>query len=317
MPSTVLKHLTALAFDGGQHMTSIVPQNQLPLFEETPLPELIAEQYGFPLAYRDVDGKRVYAVRDWIIGVAQTPDPGDYWKKMKRRAKTNGVTWGDTVSPHPYTDAQGKTIAVDHATAEGLYFITGKMDADTGLRDEILKYLAKAGVVVDNARIQQIKDRKQIPARQTKTYRRLIDSGYTDQKALQHMDMRQYGKEKFRMISGVWYKRGGDIGKLADRSTYRATGKHSWEWKREWNISVSPREYFSTDLLAILAMLEEMAAKFSEYNDSKGTDALARDLDRTMDYVNFEAIKRDYPSMFVKRPISKGEQRKLLRDGNE
>lgn len=42
---------------------------------------------------------------------------------------------------------------MDHADAETLYLITQRMDAQTGLRDSVLKFLAKAGVVVDEIRI--------------------------------------------------------------------------------------------------------------------------------------------------------------------
>src|SRR5579863_9489690 len=59
--------------------------------DDRPLPERIAEGYGFPLAYHDLDdGKRYYAVQDWIVGVAQPPDAAKFWHDVKRRMKKAG-----------------------------------------------------------------------------------------------------------------------------------------------------------------------------------------------------------------------------------
>lgn len=38
--------------------------------DKRPLPEIIAANYGFALAYHELEGKRYYAVQDWIAGVA-------------------------------------------------------------------------------------------------------------------------------------------------------------------------------------------------------------------------------------------------------
>ncbi len=53
----------------------------------------------------------------------------------------------------PYTAADGKRYKMDHADAETLYQITQRMDANTGLRNKILDFLAKAGVTLDDIRI--------------------------------------------------------------------------------------------------------------------------------------------------------------------
>ncbi|MBX3066176.1 MAG: hypothetical protein KF726_24570 [Anaerolineae bacterium] len=53
----------------------------------------------------------------------------------------------------PYIAADGKKYKMDHATHDALYQITQRMDANTGLRDVILTYLAKSGVVMDDIRI--------------------------------------------------------------------------------------------------------------------------------------------------------------------
>lgn len=157
------------------------------------------------------------------------------------------------------------------------------------------------------------KQHKQIPARQSKEYRALIDSGYNDEQAIQRIKSREYSKDRFSLVTGVWHGHGGDIGKLADHSTYRATGKHVWQWKEEWHIKVSPRNYFSTAMLNILSMVEFLAANLSIGRNSRGTEALAKDIDTATSYVDIAGLQRDYPEMFVRPPLPKLEQPRLTR----
>src|SRR5579859_8190769 len=89
--------------------------------DDRPLPERIAELYGFPLAYHDLeDGKRYYAVQDWIIGVAQPPDVGKFWHDIKRRMKKAGIETSFFCRSLPYRSRDGKTYKREHADAEAL-----------------------------------------------------------------------------------------------------------------------------------------------------------------------------------------------------
>jgi DNA-damage-inducible protein D len=119
-----------------------------------PLPEIVAEFYGFPLAFADdTDGNRYYAVQDWIKGVAQASDPTKFWDAMKRRLKKAKIDLSTWCRQIPYRLPDGRTYQMDYATATALYQITQRMDANTGIRNKILQFLAKAGVVVDDMRI--------------------------------------------------------------------------------------------------------------------------------------------------------------------
>src|SRR5438477_11077163 len=121
--------------------------------DKRPLPEIIAEHYGFPLALVDVeDGTRYYAVQDWIRGVAQTSDPTKFWNAMKRRLKTAKIDLSIGCRLIPYRLPDGRTYQMDYATATGLYQITQRMVANSGLRNQILQFLSKAGVLVDDMR---------------------------------------------------------------------------------------------------------------------------------------------------------------------
>ena len=125
----------------------------LPVNDPRPLPEIIADRAGFPLAYVDVDGERYYAVQDWIVGVGQASEPRKFWTAMKTRLKKAGIEMSTLCRQLPYRARDGKNYKVDFAAATVLYQITQRMDANTGLRDKVLKFLAQAGVVVDEFRI--------------------------------------------------------------------------------------------------------------------------------------------------------------------
>lgn len=125
----------------------------LPANDPRPLPEIIADLAGFPLAYADVEGERYYAVQDWIAGVAHSGEPRTFWTAMKRRLKKAGIELSTLCTQLPYRATNGKSYKMDFAAAMGLYQITQRMDANTGLRDKVLKFLAQAGVVLDDFRI--------------------------------------------------------------------------------------------------------------------------------------------------------------------
>jgi hypothetical protein len=134
--------------------TSFLPAIPSPNSDDSrPLPELIADRYGFPLAYHDVEGVRYYAVQDWILGVAQTSEPRKFWDSLKRRMKKTGAELSSPCRQLPYLATDGKRYKMDHAKAETLYQITQRMDVNTGLRNQILEFLAKSGVVIDEIRI--------------------------------------------------------------------------------------------------------------------------------------------------------------------
>lgn len=121
--------------------------------DKRPLPEIIADYCGFPLASHPVEGRKYYAVQDWIVGVAGAKNPSRFWSDMKRLAKDAGIELFDSIVKLPRAFSNGKQYKIDYVTDEALYRITQRMRAETGIRDEVLHFLAKAGVVVDEFRI--------------------------------------------------------------------------------------------------------------------------------------------------------------------
>jgi hypothetical protein len=121
--------------------------------DKRPLPEIIADHCGFPLASHPKGDKTFYSVQDWISGVAHPKNPARFWSDMKRLAKVAEIQLYDSVVYVPYRAKDGKRYKMEHVTDESLYRITQRMRAETGIRDQVLQFLAKAGVVVDEYRI--------------------------------------------------------------------------------------------------------------------------------------------------------------------
>jgi hypothetical protein len=168
------------------------------LSSDRPLPLIIASQYEFPLQHHIIDGEYFYAVQDWINGVSGTDNARQVWADMKRRysAKKSDVAKKptsekpkrgrkpisendvqrlqnelfNTVQQLPYAATDNKTYKRDYTTDKGLYLITQYMNADSGIRDKILNYLAKAGVKLDEYRLDPEKAQQEITTGRREKY---------------------------------------------------------------------------------------------------------------------------------------------------
>ncbi len=132
---------------------------QLTLFDDMgdakdtrPLPLIIASQYGFMLQTQNNDGVPMYAVLDWVRGVARADNASRLWSDLKIAAKKSKRQTYDSIVSLPYMATDGKTYKRDYADEQTLYQIVQYMRAETGIRDTVLKFLAKAGVVLDSVR---------------------------------------------------------------------------------------------------------------------------------------------------------------------
>lgn len=117
--------------------------------DKRPLPMVIAARFDFPLQWHDVDETEYYAVQDWLRGVMQKDDVRSDWKHMQERANEllNGL------QQLPYAHPNGRVYKMAFADAETLYRITQRVGVSTGIRDAVLNYLAKAGVKLDEYRL--------------------------------------------------------------------------------------------------------------------------------------------------------------------
>lgn len=188
---------------------------------DRPLPELIAsggeDWQAFALASRDVQGTRYYAVQDWIRGIAVTEEPRKFWHDIKRRSEKAGIELSVRCRQLPYKASNGRIYQMDYADAETLYLITQRMDTDTGIRNKILAYLARAGVTLDEMRLdpgkaidagiagytRQDKDERWIASRvSSKISRQQFTNALRD--ALAKSEPQVYGKATNAVYVGLW-----------------------------------------------------------------------------------------------------------------
>lgn len=284
---------------------------QLPLFDNRPLPEIIADLYGFPLArHEQENGLRHYAVQDWIVGVGQVKNARRYWSDLSKR---HPELYAPCVQ-FLYTAANGRSYNMDYADAETLYRITQRMDANTGLRSTILDYLAAAGVKLDEQRIEQIQ--KQIPVRQTKRYRQHIEANYTPDLAEQAIETRDSSKSSYKLISSEWRKRGvvtaRDFGRLNNTVTVVATGRTVQDWRDLLQIGKnSPRDYFSALKNTTIDVIQQYAASFHKARNTHGTANLQHDIEDAASIIDHRRLREMFPDMDLESPATKPEQKRL------
>jgi hypothetical protein len=201
---------------------------------DKPLPEIIADEYGFALASHDVDGVDYYAVQDWIRGVAQSDDVRKFWNAMKRRFTKAEIQMSTWCRHLPYKATDGKTYQRDYATAEGLYLITQRMDAETGIRNKILGYLAKAGVILDEVRRNPDAAEQMIDALESR-----------------HKQLREKGKQKRNLLT-------------ATAQETHITGKPNYAalTNAEYEVLFGAAK---NELVTVLGLNEKQAAKFRDH----------------------------------------------------
>jgi len=160
-------------------------------------------------------------------------------------------------------------------------------------------------------------NRKSIPPRQTKEYRRLIDSGYTDKEALEWLKVDEHGKTTHAKIASEWYHRDGDIPKLTNRVNENVTGESATDMKERWQIKESPRRYMSLLKKASIDVVEGLAAALHIGRDSQGTSKLLHDVDDASGVVDWDAFDALLSDTDVKRPLPKPKQPNLLKNGED
>lgn len=114
----------------------------------------VAKRFGFSIQHHITDAdEMVYSVQDWIIGVTSTPHARNFWRQFKSRLDKSGDSELYTrCSQLPYLASNGKTYQMDYADDVTLFEMTGRMDVATGVRNEVLQYMAKSAAFVDKMR---------------------------------------------------------------------------------------------------------------------------------------------------------------------
>ncbi len=274
--------------------------------DDRPLPERIAEGYGFPLAYHDLDdGKRYYAIQDWIVGVAQTSQPRVFLSNMKQRAKKAKIELFSPCKQLPYIARDGKRYKIDHADAETLYKITQRMDTETGLRNKVLEYLAKAGVILDE--MERNPDEAQqyfSDLKNNKEYRKLLDEGFSPQEAEQWLTRRAAGIQTRKWVTEIWRKRGAKnrFGTLTNEVSRIVHGKSATIRKKEMGLGKNDtmRNYDAAADQYLTSVTEMTAGALHEWRNSEGFAELLEDVEDTRPLV--DAARPHAYQIFSKKP---------------
>jgi hypothetical protein len=134
--------MTQLPFVFDDHLTP----------DDTPLPLIVANRWGFPLAHVEMVNGKYYAVQDWIRGLTGEENIRTVWAMFKKTDA--GKQMLNSIERLPYKASDGKTYKRDHTTDKGLYLIAQylRVKQDRPMLDEIRRFLAAAGAFVDEVR---------------------------------------------------------------------------------------------------------------------------------------------------------------------
>lgn len=269
--------------------------------DNRPLPERIASLYSFKLASQDVENSRNYAVQDWISGIIPTADVRKLWSIMKRRYPQLSTACRQL----PYKATNGKTYPMDYATAETLYLITQRLQANSGNRDKVLQYLAKAGVLLDEMiRNPNVAASFFADLSDEKDYRDCLKEGMTHEQALQWVQARRNVKEETKLSRTEWHIRGvskqSEYGRLNNDVSRAAIGKTATSMKRSMQITRTPRDFLSAADNATIGIVYMTSRMLHVQRESQGVDELSDDIKDVKPIV--DAARHEIENVFSKKP---------------
>lgn len=275
--------------------------------DDRPLPERIASLYRFKLQKCNVDDDTYYAVQDWIFGIVPHSDIRKMWSAIKRRHNQLSTRCRQL----PYVASDGKTYQMDFADAETLYLITQRMQANSGNRDAILLYLAKAGVKLDELINNPDKAEEMFAElADEKEYRKLINEGFSNEEAMQWVQVRHNQKKEWNIVTSSWGKRGVEgfeYARLTNDVQEVATGITATEAKNKLGITKTSREYLSASENASISITGMTSRLLHEQRGSKGVDELSEDIYAVKPII--DAARPEIEKVFSKK-------RRRLPEGN-
>lgn len=182
--------------------------------DEREHPLLVSEKWAFELQHyqrRETEGGNLYSIQDWIAGIGSSSkrQAADMWRKMATaELKT-------TVEILPYTASSGRVYQMDYTNQRGCYLIAQEMRVtkDRPQLEEIKRYLANAGVLVDairreteggthfiEARSKGIEKRKELTATAQQTH----VTGTPDYAAITNTEYRNlFGADKQQLVKAL------------------------------------------------------------------------------------------------------------------
>lgn len=300
---------------------------QLTLFDQTPdeelsWPEQLVRDLGGQMTTLDTPNGRRYCVRDWVhvVSASKSKNRNNAFDKLQRAMRKINDWRFYPVRRERLENPDAQDKEMDFTDDIGLYEITTRMDSKSEPVRIVKTMLAKSAAFVDWARLHpelaaagflDIAKQKQLPpTRQSKDYRRALDSGYSQDEAEQWVDLDRKAKEIRKDYAAVVIDRGGNIAHVTNFVTRVATGLRATDWKQEWKIKASPRQYMSLYKKAAISVIEFLAPLYHRQRDSQGDAQLVNDILDVSKVINWEELQRQ-EDRDLKLPAPKAEQKRL------
>ncbi len=287
---------------------------QLSLFDNRPLPLIVAEKWQFPLQHYEPSkqsSKYQFSAQDWLIGLGLTKRTAEvFWLKK-------GVQFESV--PLAYQTKGGQQTSA-FVTDKTLYLMAQEMrltKRNPQLAD-IRQYLANAGAFVDSKRLEKLQA-PQIEAH-SKEYYGLLNEGFSQVEAEQVIRERSTLSDVFKDVTAAWQQHGAkgwDYAILRNIWSEVLTGKSATQIKREMGLDESPWDYDSALDLVLNQILAIVARGFHDQRQSNGREDLARDIRDTKPAVdNMRGIlSEQFSDKKRQLPAPKPEQAPLLTSG--
>ena len=165
-----------------------------------------ADDYGFDLQHYVMEnGDHLYSVQDWIMGVAKTADTQqakNIFQKFKKRRTSDNLA----LVVLPYLSPNGRTYQMEFASEKTLYTLTQYIQANTGIRNAVLDFLASAGVAVGDAEqiVAKTADTQPLAAKDKRLISAKIDQGYSDDEAKTFLQLVKEGVPTRKELTAVF-----------------------------------------------------------------------------------------------------------------
>jgi BRO family, N-terminal domain len=189
-----------------------------------------------------------FVVVDVIAILTDSPDPKDYWYRMKKREKLSGIELSTICRQLKIESSDGKKYITDCANTEGLLRIIQSIPSPKA--EPFKQWLAKTGY----ERIEETQDPEKSIDRAMENYLKL---GYSKEWINQRLKSIEVRKELTDEWENRGVKKGQEFATLTDIITKAWSGKTVKGYKQHKNLKKENLRDNMTNLELVLNMLAE------------------------------------------------------------
>lgn len=216
-----------------------------------------------------LEEKWYFSIVDVVGALTDSPDPKDYWYRIKKREKVSGIELSTICRQLKLESADGKKYFTDCASSEGLLRIIQSIPSPKA--EPFKRWLAKVG----HERILEIENPELAMARMQELYER---KGYPKE----WIDKRLRGIAVRQDLTDEWKNRGANSNAayaiLTNEIMQGAFDLKVEEYKEVKGLERENLRDHMTDMELILTMLAEATTtKLHRDRDSQGFEPLKKD----------------------------------------